>query len=184
METKIRNRNLIFKTLFGYCAVLFQENPFFLVRVLLPSDKKEDLKKMVQKEVWGISGFHPDATAISSAIIDYFVGKSHCTKVPPWHLLDMRHLTPLHQEVLRITSEIPYGHVCSYKEIAQALNRPRAYRFVGSCLAKNPFPIIIPCHRVVRSDLSVGKFGGGSEMKKKMIELEAKTTSKYMTCKQ
>jgi methylated-DNA-[protein]-cysteine S-methyltransferase len=167
---------MVFETLFGYSAVLFRENPFFLVKVMLPSDKKDHLRKMVQKEVWGISGFHPDATAISSAIIDYFAGKSHCTTIPLWNLLDMRHLTPLQQQVLWITSEIPYGHVRFYKEIAQALNRPRAYRFAGSCLAKNPFPIIIPCHRVVRSDFSVGKFGGGSEMKKKMIELEAKSS--------
>lgn len=184
MEMEIRNRNMVFKTLFGYCAVLFRKNPFFLVRVLLPSEKKDHFRKMVQKEIWGISGVHSDATAISLTIIDYFAGKSPGTKPPPWDLLDMRQLTPLHQQVLRITSEIPYGQVRSYKEIAQILNRPRAYRFVGSCLAKNPFPIIIPCHRVVRSDLSVGKFGGGSEMKKKMIELESKTTSEYMTCKQ
>lgn len=181
---EIKHRNRVFETLFGYCAVLFRENPFFLVRVLLPTDKKDLLKKKVQKDVWGISGVHPDATAISLAITDYFAGKFPVSKAPPWDLLDMKYLTPLHQKVLRITSEIPYGQVCSYKEIAQALNRPRAYRFVGSCLAKNPFPIIIPCHRVVRSDLSVGKFGGGSEMKKKMIELEAGITSEYMTCKQ
>jgi methylated-DNA-[protein]-cysteine S-methyltransferase len=181
---EIQHRNMVFQTLFGYCAVLFRENPFFLVRVLLPSDKKDHLRKMVQKEVWGISGFHPDAIAIALAITDYFAGKLSGSKVPPWDLLDMTHLTPLHQQVLRITTQIPYGQVLSYKEIAQALNRPRAYRFVGSCLAKNPFPVIIPCHRVVKSDLSVGKFGGGSEMKRKMIELEAKLASKYMTCKQ
>jgi methylated-DNA-[protein]-cysteine S-methyltransferase len=181
---EIQHRNMVFQTLFGYCAVLFRENPFFLVRVLLPSDKKDHLRKMVQKEVWGISGVHPDAMAIASTITDYFAGKLPGSKVPPWDLLDMRPLTPLHQQVLRITTQIPYGQVCSYKEIAQALNRPRAYRFVGSCLAKNPFPVIIPCHRVVKSDLSVGKFGGGSEMKRKMIGLEAKLVSKYMTCKQ
>ena len=181
---EIKNRNMIFETLFGYCAVLFQENPFFLTRVLLPSDKKVKLKKMVQKEVWGWPGFHKEAEAISVEIINYFAGKAPGMKEPPWNILDMRNLTPLHQQVLRITSQIPYGKVSSYKEIAKALNRPLAYRFVGSCMAKNPFPVIIPCHRVVRSDMSVGEFGGGSEMKKKMIDLEAKIISEYMTCKQ
>ena len=175
MEIKIRN--MVFETLFGHCALLFQENPFFLVRVLLPSDKKDKLKKAVSKELWGLSGFHLKADAIASAIIDYFAGRSPAIEDPPWDLLDMRCLTPLHQQVLKITSKIPYGQVSTYKKIAQDLNRPLAYRFVGSCLAKNPFPIIIPCHRVVRSDLSVGNFGGGSEMKKKMIELEAKLAS-------
>jgi methylated-DNA-[protein]-cysteine S-methyltransferase len=179
VKTKNQYRNMVFETHFGYCAILYRENPFFLVRVLLPSDKKDQLRKMVQKEAWGESGFHPKAKAISDSIIDYFAGKPDELKTPLWDLLDMKHLTLLHQQVLRITFEIPYGKICSYKEIAQALKRPRAYRFAGSCMAKNPFPIIIPCHRVVRSDLSVGKFGGGSEMKKKMIELEAKHSSVY-----
>jgi methylated-DNA-[protein]-cysteine S-methyltransferase len=184
VKTKNQYRNMVFETLFGYCAVLYRENPFFLVRVLLPSDKKDQLSKIVQKEIWGESGYHPKAKAITDSIIDYFAGEPDGLKTPLWDLLDMKHLTLLHQQVLRITSEIPYGKVCSYKEIAQALKRPRAYRFAGSCMAKNPFPIIIPCHRVVRSDLSVGKFGGGSEMKKKMIELEARHSSEYMACRQ
>jgi methylated-DNA-[protein]-cysteine S-methyltransferase len=184
VETKNQYRNMVFETTFGHCAILFRENPFFLVRVLLPSEKKDQLRKMVQKEVWGDSGVHPKAKAVSDFIIDYFAGKSNGLKTPSWNILDMKNLTPLQQQVLRITSEIPYGNVCSYKEIAQALKRPRAYRFAGSCMAKNPFPIIIPCHRVVRSNLSVGKFGGGSEMKKKMIELEAQNSIKYMACRQ
>jgi methylated-DNA-[protein]-cysteine S-methyltransferase len=183
VKTNNQYRNIVFETLFGYCAILYRENPFFLVRVLLPSDKKDQLRKRVQKEVWGDSGFHPKAKAISDSIIDYFAGKPGRLKTLSWDLLDMKHLTLLHQQVLRITSEIPYGKVCSYKEIAQALKRPRAYRFAGSCMAKNPFPIIIPCHRVVRSDLSVGKFDGGSEMKKKMIELEARHSFEYMACR-
>jgi methylated-DNA-[protein]-cysteine S-methyltransferase len=184
VERENRNQNMVFETLFGYCAVLYRENPFTFVRVFLPVDKKDQFKKMVPKEVWGISGFHLHAKAISSDIIDYFAGKIRGIKTRQWDIFDMRHLTPLHQQVLRITSDIHYGQVCSYKEIAKTLNRPRAYRFVGSCLAKNPFPIIIPCHRVVRNDLSIGKYGGGSEMKKKMIELEARLTFEYMTCKQ
>ena len=50
---------------------------------------------------------------------------------------------------------------------------PRAYRFVVTTLANNPFPILIPCHRVIRSDSSFGQFGGGTDLKRKMIELEA-----------
>jgi len=61
----------------------------------------------------------------------------------------------------------------SYRDIAVAVGRPRAYRFVGTTLANNPFPILIPCHRVIRSDGSFGLFGGGSDMKRKLIELEA-----------
>jgi len=85
----------------------------------------------------------------------------------------MAGLTPLQQLVLRATTDIPYGSVRSYKQIAEAIHRPRAYRFVGSTLAKNPFPILIPCHRVIRSDSSLGQFGGGTDLKRELIDLEA-----------
>ena len=84
-------------------------------------------------------------------------------------------LTRLQQSVLAATADIPYGELRSYKEVAEAVHCPRAYRFVGTTLAKNTFPIVIPCHRVIRSDGSFGQFGGGTDLKRKMIELEAST---------
>ncbi|UCD31652.1 MAG: methylated-DNA--[protein]-cysteine S-methyltransferase [Desulfobacterales bacterium] len=76
--------------------------------------------------------------------------------------------------------DIPYGQLKSYKEIAAAIQRPRAYRFVGSTLAINPYPILIPCHRVIRSDSSFGRFGGGAELKRKLIEMEARYNSSFV----
>ncbi|MEA3436138.1 MAG: MGMT family protein [Thermodesulfobacteriota bacterium] len=100
---------------------------------------------------------------------------------PPWEWMDMAGLAPLQQLVLRATVDIPYGSVRSYKQIAEAISQPRAYRFVGSSLAKNPFPILIPCHRVIRSDSSLGQFGGGTDPKKELIEMEKKfVTKKYI----
>lgn len=62
--------------------------------------------------------------------------------------------------VLELASKIPRGKVTTYKEIARALGRPRAYRAVGNALACNPHPVEIPCHRVVRSDCKIGGYGG------------------------
>ena len=90
----------------------------------------------------------------------------------------MAGLTLLQKLVLRATTDIPYGSVRSYKQIAEAIHRPRAYRFVGSTLAKNPFPILIQCHRVIRSDSSLGQFGGGTDLKRKLIEIERKFATK------
>ena len=67
--------------------------------------------------------------------------------------------------------KIPYGEVKSYKQISEAINS-RAYRAVGTAIGKNPLPLIIPCHRVVKSDLSVGGFFGGVEMKKVILQNE------------
>jgi methylated-DNA-[protein]-cysteine S-methyltransferase len=113
---------------------------------------------------------HEKAIFIKESIIDYFRGKKINVSMA---LLDMKNLTGLEQSVLYATNRIPYGKLKSYKEIAEEIQHSRASRFVGNALAKNPFPVLIPCHRVVRSDGSYGKFGGGPDLKRKMIELEA-----------
>jgi len=57
--------------------------------------------------------------------------------------------------------------------VAEEVGSPRAYRAVGTALAKNPIPIIIPCHRVLRKDGTLGGYGGGLDMKKRLLEMEA-----------
>lgn len=74
-------------------------------------------------------------------------------------------------EVLQEVAKIPYGEVRTYKQISEAVGT-KAYRAVGTAIGRNPLPIVIPCHRVVKSDLHVGKFFGGTEMKKEMLENE------------
>jgi len=74
--------------------------------------------------------------------------------------------------VLYETMRIPRGRVTSYGALAEAIHAPGAARAVGSALATNPFPLIIPCHRVVKSDGRSGRFGGGSDMKKALLALE------------
>jgi methylated-DNA-[protein]-cysteine S-methyltransferase len=74
--------------------------------------------------------------------------------------------------VLRETARIPRGNVTSYGTLAEAIHAPRAARAVGTALARNPFPLIIPCHRVVKADGFIGRFGGGREMKKALLRLE------------
>ena len=76
------------------------------------------------------------------------------------------------RRVLLETMRIPRGSVTSYGSLAKAISAPGAARAVGSALAGNPFPIIIPCHRVVKSDGSAGQFGGGTEVKKALLRLE------------
>lgn len=76
------------------------------------------------------------------------------------------------RRVLLETMQIPWGSVTSYGDLAKKISAPGAARAVGSALAKNPFPLIIPCHRVVKSDGSVGQFGGGAELKKALLRLE------------
>jgi methylated-DNA-[protein]-cysteine S-methyltransferase len=76
------------------------------------------------------------------------------------------------QNVLIAEHRIPRGTVSTYGRIAGYLKKPGAARAVGNALATNPFPIIIPCHRAIRSDLTLGGYQGGMEMKKRLLEME------------
>lgn len=86
--------------------------------------------------------------------------------------IDWSNISEFTQKVLKATMTIPYGTVCSYGEIARKIGKPKSYRAVGQALARNPIPIVIPCHRVIKSDRSLGGFAGGWEWKQRLLELE------------
>ena len=73
---------------------------------------------------------------------------------------------------LEEVKKIPYGSTMSYKDIANNIKSPRGYRAVANANARNPIPIIIPCHRVIKSNGDFGEYGGGSILKKKLLEFE------------
>ncbi|MDR7235292.1 methylated-DNA--[protein]-cysteine S-methyltransferase [Agrococcus sp. BE272] len=77
------------------------------------------------------------------------------------------------REVVERLREIPYGETRSYAEVAAAVGSPRAVRAVGTACRRNPLPIAIPCHRVVRSDGSLGQYAGGAEAKRLLLGVEA-----------
>lgn len=87
--------------------------------------------------------------------------------------LDLQGIRPLAQLTLAKLLEIPFGEVRSYSWVAREIDRPAAVRSVASAVAENPIPILIPCHRVVRSDGHLGDFSlGGPEMKRKLLAYE------------
>ncbi|MFQ5892573.1 MAG: methylated-DNA--[protein]-cysteine S-methyltransferase [Candidatus Methanofastidiosia archaeon] len=79
--------------------------------------------------------------------------------------------TPFGREVCKIVEKIPKGKVMSYQEVAKKIGS-KAFRAVGGVMAKNPIPLLIPCHRVIRSDRTLGGYGGGVWMKRQILELE------------
>jgi O-6-methylguanine DNA methyltransferase len=86
---------------------------------------------------------------------------------------DLRSCTPFEVAVLRKALEIPRGQVRPYNWIAREIGRPKAMRAVGTALANNPVPILIPCHRVVRGDGKIGNYGlGGPQKKTRILEAE------------
>ncbi|WP_311487161.1 methylated-DNA--[protein]-cysteine S-methyltransferase [uncultured Anaerococcus sp.] len=80
--------------------------------------------------------------------------------------------TAFQKTVWRSLLKIPYGETSSYKEIAKTIGNPRATQAVGTAIGKNPFLIIIPCHRVIKADGSLGGFAYGREIKRKLLKIE------------
>jgi len=87
-------------------------------------------------------------------------------------LFDLASYSSFYRKVWDAVQEIPYGAVASYCEIARRVGSPRATRAVGAAMAANPLPVLIPCHRVVRSDGSLGGYSRGLRWKIRLLELE------------
>ncbi|MFH1730105.1 MAG: methylated-DNA--[protein]-cysteine S-methyltransferase [Planctomycetota bacterium] len=98
----------------------------------------------------------------------YFAGEAVRFDVP----LDLSAGTAFQRAVWRACARIPYGETRSYGELAQMAGRPGAARAVGGAMHANPLSILVPCHRVIRSDGSLGGFGLGISLKKKLLRLE------------
>jgi methylated-DNA-[protein]-cysteine S-methyltransferase len=97
----------------------------------------------------------------------YFAGKRTNFDIP----LDLEG-TDFQQQAWRALCRIPYGKTISYGQQAKNIKKPKAFRAVGSANGKNPIPIIVPCHRVVASDGSLGGYSLGLKMKKQLLALE------------
>jgi methylated-DNA-[protein]-cysteine S-methyltransferase len=100
---------------------------------------------------------------------EYFAGRRSLFDIP----LDFQLSQGFRRTVLARLTGIGYGQTASYAAIAAAAGNPKAVRAVGSACATNPLPIVVPCHRVVRSDGSIGPYVGGTEAKHALLRLEA-----------
>src|SRR3954447_14066397 len=101
-------------------------------------------------------------------IDEYLAGRRTAFDLP----LDFRLSSGFRRTVLDHLPDIAYGTTASYAIVAAAAGHPKAVRAVGSACARNPLPIVVPCHRVVRSDGSIGQYAGGSEAKRTLLSLE------------
>lgn len=99
----------------------------------------------------------------------YFAGELRSFDIP----LDLAGLTPFTRAALEAIREIPYGETAGYGEVAITAGIPRAARAVGTACANTPISVVIPVHRVVRSDGSLGEYGGRPEVKRALLALES-----------
>ncbi|EGT5574617.1 methylated-DNA--[protein]-cysteine S-methyltransferase [Corynebacterium striatum] len=113
-------------------------------------------------------GTSPGLTLAVTQLAEYFAGARRTFSVP----IDESLTSGFRQRVQRLLSDIPYGATSTYAQLADAAANPKAVRAVGSACARNPVPIIVPCHRVLRSDGSLGGYRGGVAAKELLLRLE------------
>ena len=120
---------------------------------------------------WYAVGPLPDAGALAEArrqLGEYLAGRREVFSLE----LDLDDLTDFQRKALAACAAIPYGMMATYTDLARQVGRPGAARAVGTAMARNPIPFIIPCHRVVRSDGTLGGYGGGLSVKERLLALE------------
>jgi methylated-DNA-[protein]-cysteine S-methyltransferase len=174
MNLKIRqmnNRKIIKPTPFGTICIIWSvsNNIPRIDRVLLP---KPGLSAEDQA-----SELYPDSRissceeidAIAAAINAHLEGEGVLCSLD---IVDFTQCSTFQQSVLRATYSIPQGSVSTYGLIAAHVGIPDGARAVGNVMACNPFPLIVPCHRVIRSDGHIGGYGGGIELKRALLERE------------
>jgi methylated-DNA-[protein]-cysteine S-methyltransferase len=140
------------------------------VRVGLPAEGEDavldELARRVSPRV--LRAAREPVTRARRQLDEYFAGRRRSFEVP----LDWRLARGFRREVLRATARIPYGRTASYREIAGEAGSPRAFRAAGTALARNPLPILVPCHRVLPSGGGLGDYRGGAEAKARLLSLE------------
>jgi len=155
----------IFNTPAGYSGILASARG--LLRTTLPHPSDEEVHQLlggINQARWSPDFFQD----LAERLRDYFAGN----KVAFPDRLDLTGATAFQRKVWEITRLISYGESRSYKWLAEQIKKPGAWRAVGQALGSNPLPIIIPCHRVLASNGSLGGFSGGLEMKRYLLALE------------
>ena len=141
-----------------------------LVRIGLPSeDEGEVLQQLADRLSPRILRASSEALVLTRRQLDeYFARARRRFDIP----LDWRLATGFRREVLRATAAIPYGETSSYRDVATRAGSPNAVRAAGTALATNPLPIVVPCHRVLRTGGGLGQYRGGPEAKAALLALE------------
>ena len=150
--------------------LLLAATPDGLVRVAFESEGHDHVLARLAVDVSPRilrSPAHLDEAARQLA--EYFAGRRRRFDLP----IDFRLARGFRREVLAQLRAIPYGATASYAVVARATGHPNAVRAVGTACARNPLPLVVPCHRVVRSDGTIGQYGGGVEAKRALLALEA-----------
>ena len=154
------NNHSVLKSPFGDIGI--RTNSIGIYMIFLPSTNKIlDMDNPINK-------YSPIMEQARRELSQYFSGERKSFTIP----IDLK-ITPFYKKVLLEVFRIPFGETRSYQQIAKYTGNIKATRAVGSANAKNPIPIIIPCHRIIASNGMLGGYSGGLEMKKRLLYHES-----------
>jgi len=159
----------VFRTQWGWFGLLGGEQG--LVRTCLPVAHKEAVQSRLLSDIpnaeWSKNAF----SALKISIEDYYKGSPADFGNVKVYLGDS---SDFQRKVLTTLQTISYGEIVSYSQLARLAGSSKAARAIGMVMAQNPLPLIIPCHRVIKADGSVGQFSaeGGTDTKRRMLDLE------------
>jgi len=160
-------RYITFNTDMGWVGILGSATG--LLRITLPQRSAQEALKLLGDGV----NYATRALRLYEGLMERFMSYFAGHKVNFPDKLDLSQATAFQRQVWEITRLILYGETRSYSWVAEQLGKPEAMRAVGQALARNPLPIIIPCHRVVARNGKLGGYSGGLEMKRHLLRLEA-----------
>lgn len=149
--------------------LLVATTPRGLAKLAFPSESPESVLERLAREISPrILELPTKLDDVRRQLDDYFSGR-----LTEFSLrVDLNRLANFQRAVLRAAKAIPYGKVSTYRGVATKAGNRAAYRAAGNALGANPVPIVVPCHRVLRSDGSLGGYGGGLAVKRLLLELE------------
>lgn len=154
-----------FNTELGMLRIAFTKDA--VVKLDFPNQTQEEMITWLKRNFEDISKYQGSGNEFSKSVSSFLEGKSKILDIPI-----QLYGTSFQKKVWEQLRTIPYGEVRTYKDIAVGVGNVKASRAVGLANNKNPIPIIIPCHRVVGSNGNLVGFGGGLDLKVKLLELE------------
>ena len=149
--------------------LLLAVTPRGLAYVAFEEEERDELLSRFSRQLSPRILEHPAATdEVRRQLEEYFEGERTRFQLK----LDRRLMRGIARDVLAATARVPFGRTTTYGALAERIGRPRASRAVGNALGSNPIPIVVPCHRVLRTGGDVGGYAGGPSRKRRLLALE------------
>jgi len=155
----------------NYCPEDGNINSTSDVFIYFLSNSKKPFDTYVEKirvKLPELALMHKGSQVIESEVKSYLEKELKDFSIKPGFLS----CSSLQRKIWETTMQIPYGKVASYKELAESAGYPNAWRAAGTAMSQNPVMIVVPCHRVIKSDGSIGLYGGGEKVKEFLLDLE------------